>query len=146
MTESNCGQHPLYSLELEAWWEAEYFKWLESERAGHDRGHPARQEWFRKYWDIFCRWRLIDHLYGRKRFKEFHDRAFGCLLNPEFANTLEVKFVLKHFLEDRWENIHFLALTWNRNLPREPLFQTLDLFRINDGRHQQPCWYQVGKI
>lgn len=145
MTEMTGGQCPLLtSLEFESWLEAEYYKWLESERAGHDRGHGAREEWVRRYWDIFCRWRLMDHLYGRKRFKEFYDPAFGCLCNPDFARQPEVQFIIKHFLEG-WENVDFFSKTWNL-VPREPLYHALALFRINDGRHTPPSWLSVGKV
>ena len=145
MTETNGGQNPIFSLDFESLKEAEFYKWLASERAGRDLGPDACQEWWRQFWDIYCRWRLVDHLYGRKKFKEFHDRAFGCLRDPEFASDPVVQFIIKHFLEDLWENIHFFSFSWNRNLPREPLFEALELFRINDGRHTPPTWLNVGK-
>ena len=87
----------------------------------------------------------MDHLYGRKRFQEFYDPAFGCLCDPEFARKPEVQFIIKHFLEDLWENVHFFSLTWNR-VPREPLYQALNLFRINEGRHTPPRWLSICKV
>jgi hypothetical protein len=145
MTESTSRQVFIFSLDYEAWLEAEIFKWLESERAGHDRGHPARQEWVRRHWDDFCRWRLVDHLFGHKCFKEFNVEAFGCLKDPSRANSQVVQYVLKKFVDERWENLNFLG-TIDVEIPRQPVYETLDLFRINDGRHTQPCWYNAGKI
>ena len=59
------------SLYAEAVKEAERHKWIESQKHGRDLGQAAIRDWYRNYWNRFCRWRRMEHLQGTRRWREF---------------------------------------------------------------------------
>ena len=67
------------SVYWEAHCEAERHKWIESQKIGHDLGEGAIKDWYRNYWNQFCRCKRFEHLQGRRRWKEFLDEPFGRL-------------------------------------------------------------------
>jgi hypothetical protein len=69
----SCGE----SLYDEAANEASRHRWIQSQKMRRDLGEAAEDDWYRLFWSIFCRWRFLDHLCGRRRFVEFSDEEFG---------------------------------------------------------------------
>ncbi len=128
------------SLYAEALREADRFKWLESERCRHDVGDWARAEWTRRYWATFLRYKRLEHLYGHRRYIEFEDDAFGQLANAPHDPSLQ--FVVRRFVEDRWENLHYFCGTVPSACSRDRLVQWLELFGINQLRQfSPPQWF-----
>lgn len=120
--------------------EAECFKWLESERSGYDVGRIAQLEWCRRYWRIFCRYRLIEHLYGERRIREFDDASFGRLKDPEVRRQPVVRFVIKQFADEGWENLDFLLSAPRHGFDVHELRETLSLVDVNSARFDPPVW------
>lgn len=59
--------------------EALRHKWIESQKLGRDLGDVAIREWYRKHWPLYCRYRCMEHLQGRQRWREFGEDQFGHL-------------------------------------------------------------------
>ena len=59
--------------------EAERFKWIESEKAGRDLGEQAVRRWVREHWCGYLRARWLEHLHGKRYWKELDRGDFGLL-------------------------------------------------------------------
>ncbi len=59
--------------------EAQRFKWIESEKAGHDLGEMAVRHWVQKHWWGYLRARWLEHLQGRRFWVELDRGDFGLL-------------------------------------------------------------------
>lgn len=118
--------------------EAHNHKWLLSERFGYDVGQTALCDWARRYWRVFCRYRRLDHLYGRRRIREFDDHSFGRLQDPRVKNQPVIRFVLKHFTEDGWENLDFYREATEYGVNFGELFDALCLIDVNSARFDPP--------
>ena len=62
-----------------AWEEMQRHKWLESEKARRDLGHAAIEDWLKRFWWKFCRWRRLEHVEGQCCWREFNDLDFAIL-------------------------------------------------------------------
>lgn len=133
------GNSPVSLLDL-ACHEANSFKWLESERSGYDVGSVAQREWTRRYWRIFCRYRRVEHLLGERRICEFDDDSFGRLRDPELRRRPAVRFVIEHFVDEGWENLHFLFWAPSHGFDRHELCEVLNLVDVNSARFDPPPW------
>lgn len=130
---------PVSLLEL-ASREADHFKWLESERYGYDVGRIAQMEWSRRYWRIFCRYRRIEHLLGERRIREFDEASFGLLQDPELRRRPVVRFVIKQFADEGWENLDFLLWAPHHGFELHELHEALSLVDVNSARFDPPAW------
>ena len=54
-------------------------KWLASESAKRDLGNQAIADWFDRYWWKFCRGRRLEHVEGKRCWREFRDSDFALL-------------------------------------------------------------------
>ena len=63
------------SVYIESEQEALRYKWIESEKAGHDLGEVAIRRWVKDHWWGYLRARWLEHLQGRRFWVEL-DRAF----------------------------------------------------------------------
>ena len=59
--------------------EALRYKWIESEKAGHDLGEWAIRCWVRQHWNGFLREKWLEHLEGRTFWIELDHDDFGLL-------------------------------------------------------------------
>lgn len=59
--------------------EIDRHKWIESEKACQDLGQVAVEDWLRRFWWRFCRWRRLEHIEGQRCWREFHDLDFAIL-------------------------------------------------------------------
>lgn len=129
---------PDFSLWELAEREARNHKWLLSERSGYDVGRDGLCDWSRRYWRVFCRYRWIDHLLGRRRIREFDDRSFGRLCDPRIGTHPTMRFVVKHFAEDGWENLKFLLEAEEHGVSLPELREALTLVDVNSVRFDPP--------
>ena len=58
-------------------------KWIVSQRAGHDLGEKAIEEWVRNHWHGYLRARWVEHLQGKCFWIELEQCEYG-LLRREF--------------------------------------------------------------
>lgn len=54
-------------------------KWIESEKARRDLGQKAVEDWLRRFWWRFCRWRRLEHVEGERCWREFNDLDYAIL-------------------------------------------------------------------
>ena len=137
-TRSTLETLPAFSLWELAELEARDHKWLLSERSGYDVGPSAFCDWSRRYWRVFCRYRRLEHLLGHRRIREFDVHSFGCLRDPRISGQPVVRFVLKHFAEDGWENLQFLCYAPERGFSSFELCNALALVDVNSARFDPP--------
>jgi hypothetical protein len=108
------------------------YKWIESEKAGRDLGVSAEQRWVKEHWWGYLRTRWVEHLEGKRRWKEL-GVGFGLLRNRFDDNTLLLDRILDRFKAGK-ENLDIInwALDWG--IPVEPLIQILEAIDINSCR------------
>jgi hypothetical protein len=121
------------SLYEEAHREAERHKWIESERQGHDLGDSAIKDWYRRYWPRYCRHRRIEHICGHKRWQEFGDEAFGCVVSLMVTGDLLTKLLLER-IDAGYENLSLInwAIEWG--LPMDRVIHILEQIDVNRAR------------
>ena len=118
------------SLYAEAVKEAERHKWIESQKHGRDLGEDAIRDWYRNYWNRFCRWRRMEHLQGTRRWREFGDDDFGQLHVLIVTGDLLVDRILDRVYAGH-ENLNIInwALRWG--LPMERVIRILAQLDVN---------------
>jgi len=121
------------SLYEDALREAERHKWIESQKHGRDLGETAIREWFRVYWVLYCRSKRLEHVQGKRRWREFEQTAFGQLYSLIVAGDLLLDRILDR-LDAGYENLDILlwALEWG--LPIERIVSILEQIDVNRAR------------
>ena len=116
------------SLYFEAVAEAERYKWIESEKAGHDLGRAAVEDWNRRCWCGWCRCRWLEHLQGHVLWHEFGDSRFGALAPERWPDKDLLRRVIR-MIEQGRENLEIL--TWAVH-ERADLGTVVDILEIMD--------------
>ena len=75
--------------------EALQFKWIESQKAGHDLGETAIRTWIGRHWRGFLRHRWLEHLQGKTFWIELDHRDFG-LLRTAFQSSPLIDPIIDH--------------------------------------------------
>ena len=118
------------SLYAEAVKEAERHKWIESQKHGRDMGEPAIRDWYRNYWNRFCRWRRMEHLQGTRRWREFGDDDFGQLQVLIVTGDLLVERILDRVYAGH-ENLTIINWALHWGLPMERVIRILAQLDVN---------------
>lgn len=87
--------------------EAHRHKWIESEKAGYDKGDSAIEEWHREFWNQFVRERWIQHIRGEAYWYELDNHDFD-ILNKEFADCQDLCDTIVSKLEKGGENLDII--------------------------------------
>jgi hypothetical protein len=121
------------SVHVESELEALRFKWIESEKAGHDLGEEAIRRWVREHWWGYLRARWLEHLQGWRFWVELDRGDFGLLLKRFHDNTLLLDRILDR-LKEKQENLDIInwALDWG--LPTSQVREILEALDINSRR------------
>ncbi|MDQ3332985.1 MAG: hypothetical protein M3552_20435 [Planctomycetota bacterium] len=130
---SAADTHSRASLYEEAWREVQVHKWIESERRGHDLGDSAIKDWWQRHWPHYCRRKRIEHIAGRKAWREFDDEAFGCLYMLILAGDLLVDRILDH-LDGGSENLCVINWAIEFGLPTTRVVDILEQIDVNRAR------------
>ena len=112
--------------------EALRYKWIESEKAGHDRGESAIREWISKHWNGFLRARWLEHLQGKAYWIELDQHDFG-LLQREFRECVLIDPILS-MLKNGLENLNILSWAQDSKLPMREVVLILESLDINSRR------------
>ena len=113
--------------------EALRYKWIESEKAGHDLGEAAIRRWVKEHWWGYLRARWLEHLQGRRFWVELDRGDFGLLLREFHDNTLLLDRILDR-LKTGQENLDIIRWAHSWNIPIEPVLQILEALDINSRR------------
>lgn len=68
-------------------------KWLESEKAQCDLGQLAIDDWFKRFWWKFCRYRRLEHLEGDTCWHEFSCDDYALLLRVLMEKDLLAEII-----------------------------------------------------
>ena len=110
-----CCDQELCSVYDDGEQEALRYKWIESEKAGHDLGEAAIRRWVQNHWWGYLRARWLEHLQGKRFWVELDRGDFGLLQRTFHDNTLLLDRILDR-LKAGQENLDIL--TWAHHLGR----------------------------
>ena len=113
--------------------EALRYKWIESEKAGHDLGEDAIRLWVKRHWWGYLRARWLEHLQGKRFWVELDRGDFGLLQREFHDNTLLLDRILDR-LKSGQENLDIIVWAMNWGLPITPVLQILEALDINSRR------------
>jgi len=114
--------------------EAQRFKWIESEKAGHDLGETAIRLWICRHWNSFLRQRWLEHLQGKAFWVELDNRDFG-VLRTSIADSSLIDPIIEHFKQGR-ENLDILLWAMQEKLPMDEVREILTALDVNSARIQ----------
>ena len=113
--------------------EALRFKWIESERAGHDLGEAAIRRWVQCHWWGYLRARWLEHLQGKRFWVELDRGDFGLLQRKFHEHDTLLDRILDR-LKAGQENLDILRWALDWNIAIEPVIQILEALDINSRR------------
>ena len=115
--------------------EALRYKWIESEKAGHDLGDVAIRRWVREHWWGYLRARWVEHLQGKRFWVELDRGDFG-LLQREFVDQKELLDSILDQLKSGKENLHVVYWAVASGIPTDPVHEILAALDVNSRRLQ----------
>lgn len=113
--------------------EAERFKWIESEKAGHDLGETAIRRWVQDHWWGYLRARWLEHLQGKRFWIELDRGDFG-LLQRAFQDRKELLDRILDRLKAGQENLDIITWAMSVQIELEAVLQILEALDINSRR------------
>jgi hypothetical protein len=133
MTVTHAGSANPSSVYVEAFKEAERYKWIESQKHGRDLGDHAIRQWYATYWPLYCREKRIEHLWGHREWHEFQDTKFGHINALVLTGDILVDRVLDRVYSG-YENLDVInwALTWG--MPMDRVIGILEQVDVNRAR------------
>ncbi len=117
--------------------EAERFRWLESEKAGHGLGEEAIRQWVTLYWPAFVRGRALEHLSGKRFWLEMPRAEFGVLLR-EFPDRQELVREIVTRLAAGADNLNILQWATDAAVAIDDVCNVLQRIDINGLRARFP--------
>ena len=121
------------SVYTESEQEALRYKWIESEKAGHDLGEDAIRLWVKRHWWGYLRARWLEHLQGKRFWVELDRGDFGLLQREFHDNTLLLDRILDR-LKSGQENLDILCWALDWGLETQPIVDILTALDINSRR------------
>lgn len=121
------------SVYLDGEQEALRYKWIESEKAGHDLGEAAIRRWVQNHWWGYLRARWLEHLQGRRFWVELDRGDFGLLTRKFHDNALLLDRILDR-LKSGQENLDILCWAHTWGIATEPVIEILEALDINSRR------------
>jgi hypothetical protein len=125
------------SLYDDAWHQAVRHKYLESQKAGCDRGLDAIDEWHQHYWTLYLRHRWLEHLTGEECYEEFSPESHGAL-RRRFGDEPLVQ-VIADRVRLGAENIDVLLWAAEADADLDTVIAILTEMRVNDIRCTRFC-------
>jgi hypothetical protein len=120
--------------------EADRFKWIESEKAGHDLGEVAIRRWVRDHWWGYLRARWLEHLHGKCFWIELDRGDFG-LIQRAFQDQKDLLDRILDRLKAGQENLDIIKWAVYNQLPVDLVIHILESLDINSRRliHRFDC-------
>lgn len=121
------------SVYVESEHEALRYKWIESEKAGHDLGEAALRRWVREHWWGYLRARWIEHLEGKRFWIELDRGDFGLLQKRFQEYALLLDRILDR-LKAGQENLDIIRWAHDFGIPCKDVLMILEVLDINSRR------------
>ena len=113
--------------------EALRFKWIESEKAGHDLGEEALKIWVKRHWWGYLRARWVEHLQGIRFWVELDRGDFGLLERIVPDDQFLMDRILDR-IKMGWENLDIIIWSQDWGLPMDRVIRVLEILDINSRR------------
>ena len=113
--------------------EANRFKWIESEKAGHDLGESAIRRWICDHWWGYLRARWLEHLHGKCFWIELNCDTFG-IVQQKFQDHKDLLTAVVDKLKLGQENLEILVWAVNCGIPISLVIDILEALDINSLR------------
>jgi hypothetical protein len=113
--------------------EIERYKWIESEKAGHDLGEAAVRRWVKEHWWGYLRARWVEHLQGKRFWVELDRGDFGLLLRMFQHNALLLDRIMDRIKAGQ-ENLDIICWAHDWGIDTRPLIDILEALDINSRR------------
>jgi hypothetical protein len=121
------------SVFTESMREIDRYKWIESEKAGHDLGEAAIRRWVKEHWWGYLRARWLEHLQGRTFWMELDRGDFGLLQRTFHDESLLLDRILDRIKAGQ-ENLDIICWAHDWGIPIDPLIRILEALDINSRR------------
>lgn len=121
------------SISADCQLEANRFKWIESEKAGHDLGETAIRRWICDHWWGYLRARWLEHLHGKCFWIELKCDTFG-LVRQKFQDHKELLNCIVDKLKHGQENLDILIWAINNGVSVPLVVDMLEALDINSLR------------
>jgi len=124
-------------------------KWIESEKARKDLGQQAVEDWLRRFWWRFCRWRRLEHVEGERCWREFNDLDFAILRKITMERPLLDAIMSRmkgdgHHIHDNLEIIVWAVE--NSDITYQRVEEFLLLIDINSARLPIPSELRLATV
>ena len=113
--------------------EALRYKWIESEKAGHDLGESAIRRWVQNHWWGYLRARWLEHLQGKRFWVELDRGDFGLLQRKFQEHTLLLDRILDR-LKAGQENLDIILWAQDWGIDSSAVITILEALDINSRR------------
>lgn len=113
--------------------EADRHKWIESQKRGHDLGRQAIREWVRVHWNGYCRCRRLEHVEGKRQWREFGDESFGHLRRVHIPHDVLFNRILDRIRAGD-ENLDIIMWALRTDQPVDRVLEILTVIDVNDAR------------
>ena len=113
--------------------EAQRFKWIESEKAGHDLGEAALSRWVQQHWWGYLRARWVEHLQGIRFWVELDRGDYGLIQRRFLDQTVLLDRILDR-LKSGQENLDIILWALDWGVPLKDVRQILEVLDINSRR------------
>ncbi len=121
------------SVYIECEHEIERYKWIESEKAGHDLGEAAVRKWLKEHWWGYLRSRWLEHLHGKQFWVELDRNDFGLLLHRFQDDALLLDRILDRIKAGQ-ENLDIICWAHRWGVPTDRVITILEALDINSRR------------
>jgi hypothetical protein len=122
-----------YSVWTDSQLEIDRFKWIESEKAGHDVGESAARRWIKEHWSGYLRARWLEHIQGKSFWIELDRGDYGILLNSFHDQALLLDRIVDR-LKAGQENLHVIVWALDWRIPMCDVLAILESLDINSRR------------
>jgi hypothetical protein len=96
-------------------------------------GRDAIQQWCRRYWHIYLRYRWAEHIAGAQYWIEVDRNDFGLLQRELLDERLLVDRILDRLLDGQ-ENLDIIGWALDWNVPMDRVMRVLRVLDINSRR------------
>lgn len=129
------GTSPMDRCSVYTDWEQEAlrYKWIESEKAGHDLGEEALRLWVKYHWRGYLRARWLEHLQGVRFWVELKHNDFGLLTRIFTEDPVLLDRILDR-VKLGWENLDIIIWAQDWGLPMDRVRSILISLDINSNR------------
>jgi len=128
----------VYSLTAHALAEMERHRWFTSEASGRDLGYTAHHDWLRTCWRGWVRSKLLEHLYGWRRWSAFGTSQFALLRRSTVEREVphDVLHEVASILGEGGENLDIIDWAVRSEQPMACILWLLERIDINSARQR----------